>query len=1098
MLPHNLVKSRKLCAEYVRDHLNLSAFLSPVQYVKFTTSIQGSDREVIVKITGDEPEILEYQHKVQINICNRFSDTRDTKDFHVSFDSEESFISVSSSWDGDNISGIMTLTPLVVEENKTQEDIPEVIEVVKDNTINSDILEEIESTEEFTEETSQPQEVIEISIPSPIESSSSSVQYTSTKKDLKVVIVTKNSEGLVIKVDIDIFPVELLGIIKPWLVATDKLAEFRKELKETKHNAICLYLHPAYEWDIRKIERSQEDTLQDIFLEQTKEIRELNGWSEYSDELFTWLFNNWRQEEYNQALAIKFSVLNNGEFHLKTNESKKVVYNPVKINVMSQYIAPIRNRAGSVEERKKKEARELLGDLFGLTPILVESCYLAQSYILFDPNTHEFTREIRNIALQVDGKFYYCKDLTPEARDEHNIQPLVSDVPGKIIFPDLSIDRIRFETLDSDNNTLMVESYEKHGIWIPKDSITEVDLQWVTRSPITKEPVKLLKRLNTPVDFIGFTHPNIKPKESIRDDDGKIKVKKKSEVIKLKKARITNLADARLVATNSLEWVGFVSNVPCLVTLVNSHDHWQLEALPIKEIPIYPLLYCLTNKSIEKYWQIRDVEEQIIDPLDKEMARLEEVANKTRSPELLEKIGRRETELQRLRKSALNREKLDQKVVAECTEIVKQAILKADYRPNITDPYYSRYILGQVYFLQQNEKGMTYLLDDHMSHKRVPTQVISAIRWLNLLPNNLRDKFPKNKPTIKELKDFIYPKWNAKFTKEYKDLGLDIREEKGKIYFDVIHQNKVQVTQLLTCKMPVAEGKNNGKVSTKVATTINFSERSVFEKFLRSRDGRFVREAQETLEHLVNIFLSRSFTKLVGENKVGKQKKVSEIIGFERSKLGWSQIKNNFVKYLTPFSAESSKNIKKGELIFLSTLKTLTIADLEALIIKIAENWNKWHRKDQEYIELGNQQVKNLDPQALVWMLTAKILTGNYNIDQIAWKHTLNWIAEVTELPNDTVKKSIGFRAANGVILTPDCIYVSHPEKWMHRIKIQLVDILLDSNAGNVEAWLQKDINFLYSAIEKKELTYNSDIQKHLEAMHDALNISLDVEASKL
>lgn len=64
---------------------------------------------------------------------------------------------------------------------------------------------------------------------------------------------------------------------------------------------------------------------------------------------------------------------------------------------------------------------------------------------------------------------------------------------------------------------------------------------------------------------------------------------------------MSNLSDARLVAQNSLTWTGFLSNIPCVVTLVNSHDHWQLEALPIQEIPSYPLLYCLANKAIEEY-----------------------------------------------------------------------------------------------------------------------------------------------------------------------------------------------------------------------------------------------------------------------------------------------------------------------------------------------------------------------------------------------------------------------------------------------------------------------------------------------------------------
>ncbi|WP_445240628.1 hypothetical protein [Microcoleus vaginatus] len=158
--------------------------------------------------------------------------------------------------------------------------------------------------------------------------------------------------------------------------------------------------------------------------------------------------------------------------------------------------------------------------------------------------------------------------------------------------------------------------------------------------------------------------------------------------------------------------------------------------------------------------------------------------------------------------------------------------------------------------------------------------------------------------------------------------------------------------------------------------------------------------------------------------------------------------------------------------------------------MKIAENWKNWHRKDQEYIPLGDTQARNQDPQNLVFMLI-KIMTERPHIEQIAWKHTIDWICEIVQLP-------IGFRASNGVILTPDAMYGSHIEKWEHRIKIQLVDLLLESQAGSIEAWLKQSISQLYNASERLELTLSKDVQKHLEAMHEALDISLKVEESKL
>lgn len=597
--------------------------------------------------------------------------------------------------------------------------------------------------------------------------------------------------------------------------------------------------------------------------------------------------------------------------------------------------------------------------------------------------------------------------------------------------------------------------------------------------------------VNSPVEVKGFVHPNIKPEESIRNDDGSITISKEVKTLLTPKAQLTNLSNGKSVAKNSLEWCGMLANVPCRVTLVNSKDHWQLEALPIKDVPTFPLLYCLANKAIEGYWQEEDLDNLIVIPLDKEMEKLENLANKTQDPIKVEKIGRRVTNLQRLRKAVLNREKLDAKVLAECTEIVKRAISEASYRPSITDKYYSRYVLGQVYFVSKNESEITYLLDDYMSHSRKATQVISAVQWLSRVPNNLQKEFPKQKPTIEQLRKFLCDKFNGKFL----EVELKVREEKGKILLDIIFLNKVQVTQLLTVKMPVSDGKNRGKVSVKVNGTPNFSERLVFEKFLRTKDGRFVAEAQNELRHLVNVFLSRNFNTLVGEGKVGHQRKVSEIIGFERSKSGWSEIKRGFVKNLLPYSTDSK--VKAGKLVYLATNQVLSSQDLEHLILQIAENWSNWCRKDQQRIKIGVSSGKSTDPESLIWILTQKILSGNFEEDKEAWQDTLNWFAEICK--SSDKYKAVGFRCNNGVILTPDCIYDNQIEKWVHRIKIQLIDLLLESDAGNIESWLQKSPEYLYETLEKIrpdwELT-SKDISKHLEAMHDALNISIKIESS--
>lgn len=1015
----------------------------------------------------------------------------------------EDKINLVSQWDNS------TQRLLITSVNEISEQVKE-IEI--SNTTNTDFLHSnVELvTEDNVTSTTQTEEVTQVV---EVVNSPSLLNNTSVNKSLNIYVARTNSEGLTQKVLIDdMFANELFGIIKPWLVAIGKLTDFKKELKETKHNSIVLYLNPSYEWEIREVTRKKEVTLLDSFLEDTEEIREKLGVEQFSDDLFRHLkdVEKWGKEELIQAYAIKGSVECNGDFHLKTTTKLETTFRPFKRDVASAYVSRITNRAGSIEERRRKDSVPELGSLENISPILVESIYLAQSYILFDPNTLKHSRELRRIAVQNGGKFYYLNDLSQKDRETHNLEPLVEVIEGKEIirdcedpkkvyftgkhvFPDLSIQMVTFESLDLDGNTLKLQNYQQtSGIWVNSDSITSTD-------NLVKDQngnlVTELRFVAAPITFLGFQHPNIKVKESFRNEDGQFAISSTTQRKSTKKARLSNLSDARLVAQNSLTWMGFLSNVPCVVNLVNSHDHWQLEALPIQEIPSYPLLYCLAAKAIERYWTEEDIDNQIIIPLDKEMERLEDLANKTQDPIKLEKIGRRITNLQKLRKAVLSREKLDPKVVTECTEIVKRAISEATYKPSVVDKYYSRYILAQVYFMSTNESEITYLLDDHMSHKRQATQVISAVQWLMRVPNNLQKEFPKQKPTIEQLRKYLCDKFNGKF----QEVELKIREEKGKILLDIIYLNKVQVTQLLTIKMPATDGKNRGKVSTKVNGTPNFSERSVFEKFLRTKDGRFVAECQNQLRHLVNVFLSRNFNTLVGEGKVGKQRKVSEIIGFERSTKGWSEIKRGFVKHLVPYSANSE--INAGKLVYLATNQVLSTQELERLITQIAENWSNWCRKDQQRIKIGNSSGKSTDPQSLVWVLTQKILNGNFEEDKEAWQDTINWFAEICKSSNEY--RAIGFKCSNDVILTPDCIYNTQIEKWEHRIKLQLTNLLLDSNAGNIEAWLQKSVESLYTSLEKiksgwdSEQKYNS-VKEHLSELHDSHGICLQVERSKL
>ncbi|WP_445240627.1 hypothetical protein [Microcoleus vaginatus] len=453
-------------------------------------------------------------------------------------------------------------------------------------------------------------------------------------------------------------------------------------------------------------------------------------------------------------------------------------------------------------------------------------------------------------------------------------------------------------------------------------------------NPIVSDSIAIEE--DTSIQILGVIEEttNCKEKESIWGEDGKIATEKeevkilpRKDVPLAPKKKLVNVSDTKSLAINSLEWSGMIAHIPCKVTLVNSKDHWQLEALPIRDIPSYPLFYTLANKAIEDKWQEEEVFNVLISPIDKELKRLNELASKSEDPEMIQKIGLRESKLEKLKVALVGERKLDLNTLSECSEIVKQSIEKADYKPSPTDPYYSRYILAQVYFLQTNEDKITYLLDDYMSHKRTASEVQTAINFLKLVPRNLDKKFPDKRPTLKELQEFIIPLFRSKFGGQSRgSLELKVREERGKILIDVIYQDKIQLTQLLTIKMPATEGKNCGKVTTKVAPSLDFESRAVFEKFLRTKDGRFATQAMNQLKSLVQVFLSKNFSTLVGENKIGKSKKLTEIIGFERSKQGWGQIKRGFIKYMTPFT--SASDVNKGKLVWLNSNKVLNAQGL--------------------------------------------------------------------------------------------------------------------------------------------------------------------------
>jgi hypothetical protein len=340
---------------------------------------------------------------------------------------------------------------------------------------------------------------------------------------------------------------------------------------------------------------------------------------------------------------------------------------------------------------------------------------------------------------------------------------------------------------------------------------------------------------------------------------------------------------------------------------------------------------------------------------------------------------------------------------------------------------------------------------------------------------------------------------------------LIIKEERG-IYIEIYYKGRLQTRQRLDITRPIAKDRIGDQVSTKVSTSIQYVGDGEFYTLLRctSADRQLVRDAKAQLTKIVNKFLSANKSQLVGDRRVFITTKIPNIVGFMDTGDNYSHIAKTFLKFIRPFTLESQLNL--GKLIDLKTDRIYSEHDTAQLLDLLTKQWKHWDKREALEITLGGQNFKKQNPAKLM-LNVHSLLMEQPHLDTLVWRDLIDVFYELSRLP-------IGFRCFNGVVLTPYNMYTSHVERWTHRIKVQLIDLLLinqhqlqkdvtlkadkvllqQSRTGNMEGWLQMSIEALYTALEKLqpnwEIKTSPDVLKHLEALHETLVIAEEIEAS--
>jgi len=934
------------------------------------------------------------------------------------------------------------------------------VEQALENPVESLPLAVISENEEVQEVVNQ--QVLEVK-----EETLTTIPITLDSLDLPVFLAQNDEEGKLIKKPANITSSDLLSVLNAWLSATGQKNQFLEALREVKklgHNSLVVYPYPA----------------------------------------------------------IEFFIDSSGQLKKKL--------------VRSENIAQITNRPGTVIQRTGRASSPLYSNLFYISPIRVKdskgNIYLSQTYLkkVQGDITYSWQQQSHNIAWFDGGNLHYYKELKQQKKDdliaEHQLYSVI-EADGVEIFPDLSIAQISLEHLSPSINGLYETTKDNRAF------------DKVNQKPSSNEEAYRTseKVLVKPRIFEGFAHPNLlkpkKPQKAI------ITERKIPKPIKLDGAR-TNDHEYQLRA--------IIGNVPMILTFKKSDHLWDVIALPVK-VPYYHLAVYLSDKLgstellnyIGKYQnelsynlakvevQIEEVREQVTNLPDSEYFLPRSRSLQTKIDSLAKVSDDIKEIIESLENLILNikqNRKPDRLDVLESTKIIREILNSNHIKPesSYTDNYYRWHNIGSLRILEQVEKEKpTYTLTivgDEKDTRR--SSVPLVMNWLRRVPKILQDYFGDSYPTNQEIKDHlmsVYPfykrklKEGDKLDKSYINVEADmIIKTKGRLTIEIYFNGQLQTTQVLSITKPVNTQERQGKIPVKIASSIEIKSLEVLTHLLRCDEYKQTFDAQNILNNLVQKFVSSNiqlFTK-EKEEKIVSKVAIKDLLGFSRESKGFPQISKRYNQFITPFTSESDVNL--GKLVNLLTLETFDKHDAQNLFDAMVNNWKKWNRG--KYINIAGFNLSTSNPGDLIGDVFHKV-KHNKDRTQVIWGEFIDELYQLSKI-------TVGFRTSEGVVLTPWSLLPTDRKTWEYRIKIQLIDILsvgqrerlekveellknertrdegkkLRDNirGGSVEAWLQSDIDNLYSKLSQARPTWESLVHKnvlsHLSALHDAHNVT--------
>ena len=784
--------------------------------------------------------------------------------------------------------------------------------------------------------------------------------------------------------------------------------------------------------------------------------------------------------------------------------------------LISENLPEVRSRNRTTIEKTGKPPIPEIANLLLISPIKEETndqIYITQIYIEKDSNG-KYTRKRNRIAWfdKLAGNLGYFIDLKPAEKIEHSVYPLVT--VGGSIYPDLSIKEINLENLipdsvnwnkDDESKQFWVTETEELAILTTGDRVAKNQLTSTSRLKKVAGNSRSIspKSIIPSITFHGLKHPNI---EEVKTPQHQRLVSNKVKPY---------LLDGSKAVSGQLVFNGMLGTVPCIFKMVPSGRLYDIQALPIKCNQIALATYILGNfprltstayleRVVEKYQNMKV-------KLDKQKEKEELV-----------------TKLETLLREVNSGMKLDPSDVLAATKIIEKYLDKAEYKPITGDSYYRFHNLGTGQFIQQiSEEKYQYLVTDYGKNYRRGTgsDINSVINWVRNCPHNLNEKFGHKGAEINEISLYLEKSFYDRFSK--KSLQLVIYE-RGQKFLEIWHKGELEIKQLITIVSPSNNDKKTSLMSTETNFKLEGGSDSQFQQFLQCseiKEAPLLNATKLQVQKMVQKYIRSNYLALTGKNNVFKETKISSMVGYNSSLRGYGQIVKTFLKYVRPYLEQSAFNVGKGELISLNTLETQNEKDANNLIGAMSSNWKHWEHKDNETITLGESVMKKPDPGVLMLAVTA-VINQTPQHGMIIWRDLIDVFYQLS-------KHSLGFRASNGVILTPHHFYDSGVTRHTHRIKLQLIDLLMKeqrrkqesaksklaqsktaeqkkqameqvellkvTNSGSIEAGLSCPVSRLYSNLEESDPRWkinlaNPDILKHLAAMESALIVATKAE----